>query len=57
MRPPSDTAARTGPLWVWPALAVTLLLAAGASGGEDTGAKATEPAGPHLAAAGVAGGR
>ncbi len=50
MPPPADTAPRTGPLWVWPVLAVTLLLAAGASGGEDPGANATEPAGRHLAA-------
>lgn len=56
MRPPSDTAARTGPLWVWPVLALALLLAACAGGGdEQTGPSAEELVGRHFAAAEITG--
>lgn len=50
--------ARTGPLWVWPALAGMLLLAACASGADDdSSTTATELAGRQFVAIGVTGKR
>lgn len=57
MQPPASTA-RTGPRWVWPALAGMLLLAACASGGdEDSGTTATGLAGRQFVAISVTGHR